>query len=346
MCVSFFAHSGNNCTTLKSTSGTSWFSTQIVSSFALTSGFVSILLVRCPNIYLLVPFGTVLDDFIANFYTLTFKMPVGTRLNPRRSMSEEDICQVTNFSPEALIRENADIQRMQLDCLRNMAQSLEKIAQSMTDRSSQDPWNSANICQKIDGLVRAIQLSNAALTPSLNDIDGVLKHRKTLVEKIARHELLSEYYDELLNEEKPFVRKALRTKVNQNASEIDLRHRCQQTVNSLKIEIKIMQDCLIEFGDKKRELEEKIESFLQKIEDQHMNIAERLTNDDQKAKKDYQRKISLMRNTDSQEKKTLANYLLKFQGEKSDNSNSGRSKLITPTRYFKPHRSQNEEHQL
>ena len=107
-----------------------------------------------------------------------------------------------------------------------------------------------------------------------------------------------------------------------------------------------MQDRLIEFGEKKRELEEKIESFLQKNEDQRTNIAERLTNDDQKAKQDYQRKISLMRNTDSQEKKTLANYLLKFQGEKSDNSNSGRSKLITPTRYFKPRWSQNEEHQL
>ena len=104
-----------------------------------------------------------------------------------------------------------------------------------------------------------------------------------------------------------------------------------------------MQDRLIEFGDKKRELEEKIESFLQKNEDQRTNIAERLVNDDQKAKKDYQRKISLMRNTDSQEKKTLDDYLLKFQGEKS---NSGRSNLNTPTRYFKPRWSRNEEHQL
>ena len=65
----FFTHNGNNCTTLKNTSGTSWFSAQIVSLFALTLGFVLILLVRCPRIYLLVPFGTVLDDFIANLTT-------------------------------------------------------------------------------------------------------------------------------------------------------------------------------------------------------------------------------------------------------------------------------------
>ena len=102
-----------------------------------------------------------------------------------------------------------------------------------------------------------------------------------------------------------------------------------------------MQDRLIEFGEKKRELEEKIESFLLKNEDQRTKITERLTNDDQKARHDYKKKILLMRNTDAEEKKTLANYLLKFQGENSKTSD--RSKK-SPTRFFKPPWSRNGEH--
>ena len=242
-------------------------------------------------------------------------MPVGTRQNPSRSTSTDEICLITKDSLDGIFCEIAESRRLHLETMSNIALSLEKIANSLACTENNVLSNSANLCQKLDGLINVIKQSNESQTTPPNKIDDVLKHRKTLVEKIVRHEMLSEYYEELINEETPFARKALRTKVNQNSSEIDLRHRRQQTIDNVNREILIMQDRLVEFNKKKKILEEKIENFLKSNEGARSFISEQISEDDREARISYGKKLSIMKRTDQKEKGTITNYLLKMQGD-------------------------------
>lgn len=119
-----------------------------------------------------------------------------------------------------------------------------------------------------------------------------------------------------------FARKAFRTKVNANASEIELGHRQHQTIDNVKREIKIMQDRMVEFQKRKQTLEEKIQHFLQENEDSRTKIQTRIANEDRDANSNYGKKLALMKKTDQSEKITLTNYLLKFQGDASNAPNS------------------------
>ena len=243
-------------------------------------------------------------------------------------MSTGDICLITKETLEFIIRENAEIRNLHLESLRKMEQSLERISNSMISMNENAPSSANLLCQKLDCLIEAISQNNSAVVgipPPPCRIDDTLKHRKTLVEKMVRHELLSKYYDELINEEKPFARKALRTKVNSNASEIDLRHRRQQTIDNVKREILIMQDRLVEFGKKKQELEEKVENFLHRNEDSRMDITTKISKGDQELRSNYEKKICIMQKTDEVEKKSLTDYLLKFQGANSKISDRPRN---------------------
>ena len=266
-------------------------------------------------------------------------MPVGTRQNPSRSTSNastststEDICLITKDSLDMIIRDNAEFRKLHLESTHNIAKSLEKIAEKLTCTSNQVVSNSANLCQKLDGLIDMIKQNNTSFTPLSDGIDSVLKHRKTLVEKIVRHESLSKYYDELINEKRPFARKALRTKVNQNASDIDLRHRRRQTIDNVKREIMIMQDRLVDFTNKKRILEEKIEIFLQSNETARSQITDKICEDDREASVSYEKKISMMKKTDLKEKGTVTDYLLKFQGDTPKPSQDQRNPPISSRR--------------
>ena len=121
-------------------------------------------------------------------------MPVGTRQNPRsteeQSTNTDELCLITRDVLENILRENAEIRKLQLESLRNIEKSLEQISQSVT---SSHAFNSADmLCLKLDGLIEAITRNNTTVTPPPSpDIDETLKHRKTLVEKMVRHELLS-----------------------------------------------------------------------------------------------------------------------------------------------------------
>ena len=124
-------------------------------------------------------------------------MPVGTRLNPRRStirrsMSIGDICLITKDSLEVIIRENAENRKLHMESLQNMEKSLDRISQCMIIMNEHATTSANSLCQKLDGLIEAISQNNKAATkPPPCRIDETLKHCKTLVEKMVRHKLLS-----------------------------------------------------------------------------------------------------------------------------------------------------------
>ena len=273
-------------------------------------------------------------------FLTTFKMPY-TRLNSNQTIAEqlgsvEDVCFITKEALDLLVREMADARRDQIEIDRNIAQSLEKIANSMAEMSANAVSTSANLCQKLDDLTVALKSSNATLSAQSTSVDEYLKQRKSIAEKIARHELVSSYYDELLKEQSPFARKEFRQKVNKNASETDLRHRRQQTIDNVKVEINLMQDRLTEFNEKKRKLDEKIDIFLQQNEDSRLEIQEQVQAIDRKAREEYERdKLSLMKKTDEEEKRTTNEYLISFQGEERDSSSQRENSKNSRGRYHR-----------
>ena len=95
----------------------------------------------------------------------------------------------------------------------------------------------------------------------------------------------------------------------------------------MKVEIAIMQDRLVEFNARKDNLNQKIENFLQKNEDSRLDITEQITRMDNLAIEDYAKKISWMKKTDAEEKRTLNEFLLAFQGKERDSSGDRRSPM-------------------
>lgn len=240
--------------------------------------------------------------------------------------SEEEVVYISRDALESLIREVADSRQRQVDSNERIAHSLEKIASTMAEMSANVVTSSTALSEKLDGVIEALKQNNNTSTPTSLNVEDFLKQRKTLTERIARNESVTAYYNELLGEEKPFVRKEFRMKVHKNASETDIRNRRQQTIDNVKWEIKIMQDRLSEFKDKKLKLDERIEEFIKTHESSRHEISERVQKMETKTREEYERdKLSLMKKTDAEEKRVLTEYLLTFQGEESK-TRSGKSK--------------------
>ena len=236
------------------------------------------------------------------------------------SSDPEEVCYITRDALESLIREVADSRSQQMETNQNIAQSLEKIANTMAEMSTNVVNTSTTLSEKLESLIEAVKQNNT--TTSTTTVDEHLKQRKSLTERIVRNELVTSYYNELLGEEKPFVRKEFRTKVHQNASDTDIRNRRQQTIDNVKWEIKIMQDRLIEFNEKKSIRDTKIEEFLKRNEDSRENIMQRMQKMETKIREEYERdKLSLMKRTDAEEKRFLTEYILTFHGEETNACN-------------------------
>ena len=248
-------------------------------------------------------------------------MPTTRKIGKQATSDPEEVCYITRDALESLIREVADSRSQQMETNQILAQSLEKIANTMAEMSTNVVNTSTTLSEKLDSLIEAVK-QNSTSTSSTTSVDEHLKQRKSLTERIVRNELVTSYYNELLGEEKPFVRKEFRTKVHQNASDTDIRNRRQQTIDNVKWEIKIMQDRLIEFNEKKSILDTKIEEFLKRNEDSRENIVQRMQKMETKTREEYERdKLSLMKRTDAEEKRFLTEYLLIFHGEEINGCN-------------------------
>lgn len=92
-------------------------------------------------------------------------------------------------------------------------------------------------------------------------------------------------------------------------------------MDNVKCETAIMQDRLVELNENKHKLDEKIEKFLKQNEDSREEISEQVNKMDVKTKEDYVRdKLSLIKKTDEEDKRTNTEFLLSFLGEERDSS--------------------------
>ena len=109
----------------------------------------------------------------------------------------------------------------------------------METMTQQAATSNSNLHEKLDKLINSMS-NNNAMTSDF-DVDSIFKRRKEVLQQKCRSEKLSDYYEGLLDEENPFVRKQFRTRVNKNTPEHELIHRRQQSIMTVKTEISIMK---------------------------------------------------------------------------------------------------------
>ena len=302
-------------------------------------------------IYLQAPLcRTILDELILPHKPTAFKMPRTKIVETSKSIAEyfdsaeDTFCVITKDALEGIIQQNADIQQknqqknldiqqkyldMQQKSMdihqsikesnESISRSLDLLARTVTSTHTQHQTQSNTLHKKLDDLTEAIK-SRPTLTASAPEInlDSQFKYRKDLSNKIVRAESLSTYYEELLNEDSPFVRSEFRTKVNKNATESCLEHRRKQTMDNVNVEINIMRDNVKIWSERKRLIDEKLEKFISQNEDQRSVLNEKMTKQDKQCIDEFEKGFAKMKNTDAEEKNTITEFLLKTESSNED----------------------------
>ena len=139
------------------------------------------------------------------------------------------------------------------------------------------------------------------------DIEDIIRRRNILVEKVVRSELLSEFYEELINEASPYAPPKFRTKVQKNTPERDLRHRRTQTVNTVRTEIALMQDRITDWKNQITERDTEVEEYLTSNEPKRREIVARVQGFQPKYREQFAR-TNLTKLKDEYEKDKRDNY--------------------------------------
>ena len=169
--------------------------------------------------------------------------------------------------------------------------------------------------QRLDTLIDKVSMNNSlVISPTEDhDIETELKKRKETIEKIIRNEELSKYYESLVEEPQPFVRREFRTHVNKTTTERELVHRRQQAIDKVNTEIKVMKDRVLEYSEKKAAIDQRIQDHLVAHEDERPDIEARMTTQSRTLQELFERNtLSKLKETDDQEKKKSFEYLLKY----------------------------------
>ena len=168
------------------------------------------------------------------------------------------------------------------------------------------------------------------------DIGAAIRRRNLLSEKIIRLELISNYYEELLNEATPFVQPKYRTKVPKNAPERDLKHRRQQTISNVNTEIVIMRDRVDDWNKQCAVLDSEIDNYCNSCPNEREAISDKIQNHQTKYRASYNATILKMREEDERNKNETFDYLLNVVDEDPLQSKNDRGRT---------HNQRNRTHQ-
>ena len=220
-------------------------------------------------------------------------MPTTTRLDSKSAhidtLIEEvknsgGVCILPSSALEMILSDNRNLKLETHDLnvkvttsIERVTVAIEKLNECFEASNTQAMNNNNELIQRLDLLIDKVSMNNSlSSTQEETNVEAELKRRKDVTEKIIRNEEMSNYYAALIIEDQPFVRREFRTHVNQNTSESELVHRRQQSIDKANTEIKIMQDRVAEFKQKRDAIEEKIERYLTTHEDVRTSITERM----------------------------------------------------------------------
>ena len=232
--------------------------------------------------------------------------------------SSDGFCVIPKSMMELLIQENIQHRSNSNKVLQTLTRSIDSLNVLLEKTCTIQSSTNNDICTKLDALIEKLSNNNNNIVSSQTNtqdafnIDSELKKRKETVEKITRNEELSKYYQKLIEEDQPFVRREFRTQVNKTTGERELIHRRKQAVDKVKTEIAVMQDRVVEYLQK-TSIDERIQTYIAANEDSKTEIEEQMNAQDRTAKELFERNTLMkLKQTDDDEKMNTFEYLLKF----------------------------------
>ena len=244
------------------------------------------------------------------------------------------ICVIPKESLELLIRDNINLHTATQQLNEEMVESIEKLNAFHERNATEQTEARRDLNERLDTLKEKISMNNPLSQQSSFDVESELKKRKDIIEKQTRNQEISKYYDELLNEPEPFVRPEFRTRVNKTTTERELVHRRQQAIERVKTEIKVMEDRVVEWTEKKNELDQRFEEYLSANEEKRTDIERQMEAQVRTIKENFERtSLAKLKKTDDDEKLKSFEYLLKVSNNSNDALNyRGQSSRTRPRR--------------
>ena len=203
----------------------------------------------------------------------------------------------------------------------NVVNNLNRLADIMDSMTIHAKSSTSNLDSKLDKLIDVVSRNNNKTT-TVADIDDLLNKRKSIIEKRVRNEKLSDYYQELLNQDAPFVRRKFRTHVSKTTSESVIDIRRKKSIATVEIEFSVLRDQLSTCVEKQRKLDENIQNYFQQIdEDEAKKITDRMKDQEHKiTDKFVKTKLAFLKKFDTDEKAKITDYLVKYSENKPQNT--------------------------
>ena len=245
--------------------------------------------------------------------------------------NDDAVVIITRESLNLILGENASLQQKMLDLNQNVQRTLDRLAAVMETMTQQAATSNSSLHEKLDKLINSMSNNNA--TTSHFDVESVFKRRKEILQQKCRSEKLSNYYEELLDVENPFVRKQFRTRVNKNTPEHELIHRRQQSIMTVKTEISIMKVRVTRCMEKQKQLDDSIQNYLEGAagEMQRKSITERVVRQEAKIYDDYvNHQLAFFKKIDDAEKETISEFLTKTVDTKPPRTQNPRHNFKRP----------------
>ncbi len=226
--------------------------------------------------------------------------------------NSENICIIPKDVISLILQDNIQLHKVTARLNERATEAIEKLTEILSRTANEQSTHKSDLNERLDRLIERVSTNNSFVQPSEpNDVDSMLKKRREAVEKLTRNEELSKYYEQLINEPEPFVRREFRTRVNQTTTERELVHRRQQAIEKVQTEIKIMRDRIEEYTEKKHRIETSIQEYIASNEEKRGDIENKMSAQSRMTKEKFNRTtLRKLKQTDDQEKMNCQEYLI------------------------------------
>ena len=267
-----------------------------------------------------------------------------------KEVFDDGVCIVPTETLDNLLEENRKAFTLMETHTRAMTDGLNKIANAMDTFNTENHQFHHELLEMIDNLTEAIKDQNYQ-RPAPNNtetpfhrnnilqertqdekldkqldvkIKPILQQRLNLHFKAFRAQNVSQYYDSLLKEEKPFVPPKFRIKVDRSTMEGTLKYRQEQAIENTIREIQIMESEFKTWNDKIENLDKEIKNIInqhidnQESRDRQMKLyKERVERDIAKQNEDWLKNFSKLQSVYNKEMETGEQFLLKYINDRN-----------------------------
>ena len=217
----------------------------------------------------------------------------------------------------------------------NMNMGFEKLANAITNISSNHTDHNKELLQKLDVLCSSINKTNAIVgiptgnTEYIKVFKDELNERKMKFYQAFRSQELSEYYNSLKSGEQKFVQDKFRPKINKNTPEYEKQLKREDAIQNVVREIKLLHARSKDFQSKIKDIDEKVFNKIESLDKENdikLSIKscyqESCENEENKSRDLWIKSLEKLKNTYDDEMKKDKDHFLKFESEEDQGNRS------------------------